>query len=110
MQYTTTSASSRVGLLYKFIAFSVFTLILHIEPAEANKNKKKGASTKVSKVRVEGSMRSPASGVSDSQKSLEIRGQSRNLSMLLVLKNRHENIDFVKPRETYREEIQKTGF
>jgi len=57
--------------------------------------------------------RAPASlstGISDSQKSLEIRGQSRNLSMLLVLKNRHENIDFVKPRESYREEIQQTGF
>lgn len=57
--------------------------------------------------------RSPASlsaGISDSQKSLEIRGQSRNLSMLLVLKNRHENIDFVKPRESYREEITQTEF
>ncbi|MGZ3744504.1 MAG: hypothetical protein ACXWRE_01465 [Pseudobdellovibrionaceae bacterium] len=57
--------------------------------------------------------RGPASlsaGISDSQKSLEIRGQSRNLSMLLVLKNRHENIDFVKPRETYREEIPQTEF
>ena len=59
------------------------------------------------------SQRSPASlsaGISDSQKSLEIRGQSRNLSMLLVLKNRHENIDFVKPRESYREEITQTEF
>jgi len=57
--------------------------------------------------------RFPASlstGISDSQKSLEIRGQSRNLSMLLVLKNRHENIDFVKPRESYREEIPQTEF
>ncbi len=53
--------------------------------------------------------RMPA-GISDSQKNLEIRGQSRNLSMLLILKNRHENIDFVKPRDSYREEIQKTGF
>jgi hypothetical protein len=60
-----------------------------------------------------GPARGPASlsaGISDSQKSLEIRGQSRNLSMLLVLKNRHENIDFVKPRETYRTEIQNTQY
>jgi len=53
--------------------------------------------------------RRPA-GLSDSDKSLEIRGQSRNLSMLLVLKNRHENIDFVKPRDSYHDEIQKTDF
>lgn len=53
--------------------------------------------------------RGPA-GVSDSQRALEIRGQSRNLSMLLVLKNRQDNIDFVKPRDSYHDEIQKTGF
>lgn len=53
--------------------------------------------------------RGPA-GISDSQRELEIRGQSRNLSMMLVLKNRNENIDFVKPRDSYREEIQQTGF
>ena len=51
-----------------------------------------------------------STGVSDSQTALEIRGQSRNLSMLLILKNRHENIDFVKPRDSYKEEIAKTGF
>lgn len=55
------------------------------------------------------SRRGPA-GISDSQRELEIRGQSRNLSMLLVLKNRNENIDFVKPRDSYREEIQQTGY
>lgn len=54
-------------------------------------------------------LRAPT-GLSDSQRELEIRGQSRNLSMMLVLKNRHENIDFVKPRDTYRDEIQQTSF
>ena len=55
--------------------------------------------------------RAPASaGIADSQRALEIRGQSRNLSMLLVLKNRNESIDFVKPRDSYHEEIQRTGF
>jgi hypothetical protein len=48
--------------------------------------------------------------VSDSEKALEVRGQSRNLSMMLVLKNRKDSIDFVKPRETYSEEIKNTGF
>lgn len=49
-------------------------------------------------------------GMSDSQKSFEIRGQSRNISMLLVLKNRNDSIDFVKPREHYQSEISKTSF
>lgn len=69
--------------------------------------------TKQAAVQRAPAQRGPASlsaGISDSQKSLEIRGQSRNLSMLLVLKNRHENIDFVKPRETYRDEITQTEF
>jgi hypothetical protein len=41
-------------------------------------------------------------------KALEVRGQSRNLSMMLVLKNRKENIDFVHPREHYQNEIRAT--
>jgi len=72
------------------------------------------ATTKhVAVTRAPAQQRGPSSlsaGISDSQKSLEIRGQSRNLSMLLVLKNRHENIDFVKPRESYREEVPQTAF
>lgn len=50
------------------------------------------------------------SGVSDSQKALEVKGQARNLSMMLVLKNRSDNIDFVKPRQNYNDEIKNTGF
>ena len=50
------------------------------------------------------------SSVSDSNNALEVRGQSRNLSMMLVLKNRRNNIDFVKPRETYSKEIKDTSY
>ena len=49
-------------------------------------------------------------GVTDSQKALEVKGQARNLSMMLVLKNRADNIDFVKPRQNYQNEIKSTGF
>jgi hypothetical protein len=84
-----------------------------IEKKEAAKVPAASSSARPQAQRPVAGGRMPASlsaGVSDSQKSLEIRGQSRNLSMLLVLKNRHENIDFVKPRETYRDEISKTDF
>ena len=50
------------------------------------------------------------SSVSDSNSALEVRGQSRNLSMLLVLKNRKDNVNFVKPREHYSTEIQNTSY
>ncbi len=53
--------------------------------------------------------RQPA-GLSDSNTALEVRGQSRNLSMMLVLKNRKSDIDFVKPRETYSTEVQNTAY
>lgn len=44
------------------------------------------------------------------QRALEIRGQSRTLSMMLVLKNGKENINFVKVRRHYREEILGTEY
>ena len=36
---------------------------------------------------------------------LEVRGQSRNLNMTLVLRNDKDKIKFVKIRENYRQEI-----
>jgi hypothetical protein len=46
----------------------------------------------------------------DPNKALEIRGQSRTLSMMLVLKNGKENINFIKVRKDYRPEISSTQF
>jgi hypothetical protein len=52
---------------------------------------------------------SGASGSGDepsgSQKPLEVNGQSRNLNMMLVLRNDKDKIKFVHPRENYRDEI-----
>ena len=41
----------------------------------------------------------------DGRKPLEVKGQSRNLNMMLVLRNEKDKIKFVKMRENYREEI-----
>ena len=42
--------------------------------------------------------------------SLEIRGQTRTLSMMLVLQNKRDKIDFIKPRKNYRNEILRTEY
>jgi hypothetical protein len=53
--------------------------------------------------------RAPAGGsMSSGTKPLEIRGQTRNLNMLLVLKNKKEKIEFVHSREDYNGEILNT--
>jgi hypothetical protein len=52
--------------------------------------------------------RAPAS--LDPNRAVEIRGQSRTLSMMLVLKNGKENINFVKVRKDYNAEIKATEF
>ncbi len=46
----------------------------------------------------------------DSGKSIEVRGQARSLSMMLVLKNKKDDINFVKPRENYRKESRETEY
>lgn len=47
---------------------------------------------------------------SGAQRSLEIRGQSRTLSMMLVLRNGKESLNFVRPRVNYHDEIVNTQF
>ena len=44
-------------------------------------------------------------GSGDLQKPLEVNGQSRNLNMMLVLRNDKDKIKFVKVRENYHDEI-----
>ena len=48
---------------------------------------------------------SAAAAPSGAQKPLEVKGQSRNLNMLLTLRNDKDKIKFVKVRDNYREEI-----
>ncbi len=42
------------------------------------------------------------------EKELKIRGQSRTISMLLVIKNKKETLDFIKVKDNYKQEIIKT--
>jgi hypothetical protein len=44
------------------------------------------------------------------QKPIEIRGQSRNLNMTLLLNNRTDAIQFVEPRKNYKKEIGSTVY
>jgi hypothetical protein len=49
-------------------------------------------------------------GKNDPNHAVEIRGQSRTLSMMLVLKNGKENINFIKIRKDYSPEIAGTQY
>jgi hypothetical protein len=48
------------------------------------------------------------SGASD--KPIEVKGQTRNLNMLLKLKSEKEEIDFIKLREEYEQEIKDLNY
>ena len=42
--------------------------------------------------------------------TLKVRGQSRNLNMMLVLKNKKDKTNFVKLRTDYKQEIMDSVF
>ena len=46
----------------------------------------------------------------EAQTALKVRGQSRNLNMLLVLKSKQEKISFIKLKKEYNDEILNTNF
>lgn len=46
----------------------------------------------------------------DPNSSIEVRGQARTLSMMLVLKNGKDGINFIKVRKDYHPEILNTDF
>jgi hypothetical protein len=69
-----------------------------------NQNSKKLVSnTKASSLKKRG----PAS---DPDAPIEVRGQSRNLNMLLILQNQDEIIDFIKLRKDYQDETKKMNY
>jgi hypothetical protein len=51
--------------------------------------------------------RAPAS---DPDAPIEVKGQSRNLNMMLILQNKEEMIDFIKLRKDYQEETNKLNY
>lgn len=46
----------------------------------------------------------------DANSTLEVRGQARTLSMMLVLKKSKDEISFIKVRKDFKPEIQTTEF
>lgn len=44
------------------------------------------------------------------EKPIEIHGQTRNLNMLLKLQSEREEIDFIKLRKDYEEEIENLNY
>lgn len=46
----------------------------------------------------------------DPNSAVEVRGQARTLSMMLVLKNGKDSINFIKVRKDYRPEILGTEY
>lgn len=46
----------------------------------------------------------------DPNSAVEVRGQARTLSMLLVLKNGKDGINFIKVRKDYHPEIMNTDY
>ena len=92
----------------RILAASLFLVLLSFgAQAQTTKSKSKNAAS--AQVTGAAPARGP-SGVNDSDKVFEVRGQSRNLSMMLVLKNRKDNIDFVKARENFASEIKETSY
>jgi len=51
--------------------------------------------------------RAPAS---DPNAAIEVRGQSRNLNMMLILQNENELIDFIKLRKEYQSESKRMNY
>lgn len=49
-------------------------------------------------------------GSHEVQKPLQVTGQSRNLSMMLVLKSEKDRVRFVEVRRSYRGEVLKTDY
>ena len=47
---------------------------------------------------------------SDPDAPIEVRGQSRNLNMMLILQNQDEIIDFIKLRKDYQVETKKMNY
>ena len=69
--------------------------------------------SKLTRSVVQSPSRAPAGLLAGSQevdKPLKVQGQSRNLSMMLMLKKEKDKIKFGEVRENYNEEISKTNF
>lgn len=89
-----------------------FLTVADLCEAKATKAKAKVSArqpTQVAKAKASAG-RVPAAMANDPNRAVEIRGQSRTLSMMLVLKNGKDSINFIKIRKDYAAEINGTEF
>jgi len=54
--------------------------------------------------------KSASMGGGDLQKPLEVKGQTRNISMMLVNQNNKNKVKFVSGRNNFREEVLQTNY
>lgn len=52
----------------------------------------------------------PPSGVTEAEKPLEVSGQSRSFSLMMVSREEREALQFASPRSSYEEEISETPY
>lgn len=76
-------------------------------PKQKMVQKKSSVKQVAQKTRGVAQRRGPAS---DPDAPIEVRGQSRNLNMMLILQNQNEVIDFIKLRKDYQVETKKMNY
>ena len=100
-------------MIFSFLTLGDFCQAKSIkrQPAKVTKVTKATKAIKAKTVSVSApAVRAPAAMANDPNRTVEIRGQSRTLSMMLVLKNGKDSINFIKIRKDYAAEISGTEF
>ena len=87
----------------KFLFVSLLVFLFSL-PSTTIAKKAKATSPKSEVAPPPAALPPPGSG------QIEVRGQSRNLDMTLLLNNRTEAIKFVEPRKDYKNEILSTVY
>lgn len=97
-------------MLCKICTFALLALMLTAKSVALAQSAKAGggASRYSSRAPSAGGAMSVSSHASD--KPIEVRGQSRNLNMLLKLQSEREAIDFIKLRKDYQKEIKEENY
>lgn len=92
-----------------FLLFFCFNLLAAPQAKAVNK-KSVASKTAVPRVAVKNTVAQRRGPASDPDAPIEVRGQSRNLNMLLILQNQDEIIDFIKMRKDYQVETRKMNY
>lgn len=94
----------------------IFTLLLFFATEVSSRPAAKVAKKAPAKIAQKAPVVAAQKGVrgrsvaSDPDAPIEVRGQSRNLNMMLILQNQDEIIDFIKLRKDYQPETAKMNY